>query len=550
MKRLMCEMCGGTDLIKDNGVFVCQSCGCKYTIEEARKMMIEGVVEVTGTVKVDNTKQIENLMVNAERAYKDNRYQDAQSLYKQVLALDPNNVKAILHEGISAGWQGNLVRYTMQQATDSTIRALHTADKETERTYVLEKFVCEALSEITDLGKAVVRLCEKSLQEAIDRSNRELESLKSYSNRSGLYADYEWIKQRANASMKSLEADQKKYGEIKDNTYLLVLSVYEEALKMFHDAEKYEVETCDQMIYKLKGCRIDKNAYYQLTVNKYQNVLNSIQNIRKKKEDQLKEIEKERVRKYWEDHKEDKARLDSELSDLNEEKRKLYTQASKLMNSIDQYQGKKEQRIPMEDELDILEEQKKELTDQKSRLGLFKSKEKRVLDDQIQEIEKEILVLKERILEKKHEIQTECDKEIAERQKEKQVVDTQLKQVNQRIDEIQVIISTARVSDIEKFKNGEEIYVKTTSNSFMSYDEHMEQFTSGEESYTKEMLKSVLSADDLMLKCLEGEHILSEEDAEIMKNEWLQSGRITYDRFSEMSFEDIEELFIEIAEEY
>ena len=61
MKQLTCEMCGSTDLIKQDGVFVCQSCGCKYSVEEARKMMIEGTVDVSGsTVFIDNTKQIEN----------------------------------------------------------------------------------------------------------------------------------------------------------------------------------------------------------------------------------------------------------------------------------------------------------------------------------------------------------------------------------------------------------------------------------------------------------------------------------------------------------
>lgn len=37
MKQLTCEMCGATDLIKQDGVFVCQSCGCKYSVEEAKK---------------------------------------------------------------------------------------------------------------------------------------------------------------------------------------------------------------------------------------------------------------------------------------------------------------------------------------------------------------------------------------------------------------------------------------------------------------------------------------------------------------------------------
>lgn len=37
MKQLTCEMCGSTDLIKQDGVFICQSCGTKYSIEEAKK---------------------------------------------------------------------------------------------------------------------------------------------------------------------------------------------------------------------------------------------------------------------------------------------------------------------------------------------------------------------------------------------------------------------------------------------------------------------------------------------------------------------------------
>ena len=33
MKQLVCEMCGSTDLLKEEGVFVCQSCGCKYSVD-------------------------------------------------------------------------------------------------------------------------------------------------------------------------------------------------------------------------------------------------------------------------------------------------------------------------------------------------------------------------------------------------------------------------------------------------------------------------------------------------------------------------------------
>ena len=37
MKRITCEMCGSTDLVKKEGLFECQSCGTKYSVEEAKK---------------------------------------------------------------------------------------------------------------------------------------------------------------------------------------------------------------------------------------------------------------------------------------------------------------------------------------------------------------------------------------------------------------------------------------------------------------------------------------------------------------------------------
>ena len=61
MKKLTCEMCNSVDLIKKDGLYVCQSCGTKYTVEEAKKMMIEGTVDVSGsTVKVDNSDELNN----------------------------------------------------------------------------------------------------------------------------------------------------------------------------------------------------------------------------------------------------------------------------------------------------------------------------------------------------------------------------------------------------------------------------------------------------------------------------------------------------------
>lgn len=95
MKQLTCEMCGSTDLIKQDGVFVCQSCGCKYSVEEARKMMIEGTVDVSGsTVFIDNTKQIENDLKRAKQYENEGDSFSAAEYYNKVLDAEAENIEA------------------------------------------------------------------------------------------------------------------------------------------------------------------------------------------------------------------------------------------------------------------------------------------------------------------------------------------------------------------------------------------------------------------------------------------------------------------------
>lgn len=97
MKQLTCEMCGSTDLIKNGGVFVCQSCGCKYSIEEAKRMMIEGTVDVQGTVKVDNSAFVEKYLANARRAKEKEDWEETEKYYNMVEQNDPTNIEAIFY---------------------------------------------------------------------------------------------------------------------------------------------------------------------------------------------------------------------------------------------------------------------------------------------------------------------------------------------------------------------------------------------------------------------------------------------------------------------
>ena len=98
MKQLTCEMCGSTDLLKQDGVFICQSCGTKYSIEEAKKMMVEGTADVTGsTVKVDTSDELANLYQLARRAKDADNAENAAKYYEMILLKGATNWEATFY---------------------------------------------------------------------------------------------------------------------------------------------------------------------------------------------------------------------------------------------------------------------------------------------------------------------------------------------------------------------------------------------------------------------------------------------------------------------
>lgn len=80
-------MCGSTNLMKQDGVFVCQSCGTKYSVEEAKKMMIDGIVNVN----VSN----EHSLDYAKSLYESERYSDALEEVQKFLKQNADNLEAM-----------------------------------------------------------------------------------------------------------------------------------------------------------------------------------------------------------------------------------------------------------------------------------------------------------------------------------------------------------------------------------------------------------------------------------------------------------------------
>lgn len=86
-KALICNMCHSNNMVLEDGFYVCQSCGTRYTKEEAKKLTLE----LTGSVKIDHSEELQNLYKLARNARDINDYVSAQDYYNQALLKDPDN---------------------------------------------------------------------------------------------------------------------------------------------------------------------------------------------------------------------------------------------------------------------------------------------------------------------------------------------------------------------------------------------------------------------------------------------------------------------------
>lgn len=112
MKRLTCDICGGIDLIKQDGVFVCQTCYTKYSVEEVKRMMSDEFDNSALSIRKESNMELNNLIILAERAFNESNYASAEKYYDDILRIDPNNWKANFFRSYCFTMQSRIINLT------------------------------------------------------------------------------------------------------------------------------------------------------------------------------------------------------------------------------------------------------------------------------------------------------------------------------------------------------------------------------------------------------------------------------------------------------
>ena len=344
MKRLVCEMCGSTDLIKSEGVFVCQSCGCKYSVEEAKKMMVEGVVSVEGTVTVDTSaekrEQIVNYLDMANSAFEGNDITGVVSYCDKVLEIDPKNYEAWVLRAKSAGWDSTLKDPKIPQVITAAKRAIDIAP-DTKKYDVAAEIYYSAKLQISALL-------------SIARS------------------------MPAGFAIQHTHSVFMLWKQLLEQIPFLSAAVIEE-----------EIKDCALSCSNSKNAMAGKqkviwSAYYALNHNEPYDVTFKKALEHKIEEEKAREAEfKARAEKtaqekrdaYWADHQEEKQQLEQRKADAIARK-------EQLESSIDQIPGYKDKQA--------WEEKVASLKKKLDSLGLFKKKEKDAINREIASLESKI----------------------------------------------------------------------------------------------------------------------------------------------------------------
>ena len=375
MKKFVCELCQEGTLIKKDGLFVCQNCGTSYSLEEARKLLVDvpdaeapaaaqpATAAAAAPEAPKRSAELENLYELARRARKEDNSANGEKYYGMVLVQDPSS------------WEANF--YSVYYASmGCTIANISTAATN----------VANCIPSVLDLIKTNVEPSEQeaAVRQIVSDSGRiaDMFAAGAYNALSNFSAEY-----RANywGDFSSRVGAAIMIEEALGSGILNRWPDEEWACLAVRDANGKGISVCGTLN---KGLRITsmlgkgnvENAIRQLesTFTEIGSKANSkLEELRKKK----KKEEEEAREAYWVEHAEEKAALEQEKAELTEKGKELSGQVNTLRE--------KKMEVPSNKKIQELRDRIRELKNQQDSLGLFKGREKKELQHRIDQLEQE-----------------------------------------------------------------------------------------------------------------------------------------------------------------
>lgn len=440
MKKIVCEMCDSMEFIKQDGLFVCQSCGLKYSLEEAKKMMREvgDDVPVAAPAAPAQNKQmlLENYLTMAQNALEAENNAEAESYANKIIELDACHAEAWFIKGKAAGWQttGRVNRYP--EAITAWINA-HQFASEEDKVAMDEKIHDEAhkigfaivLMECNSFSKFVNKENANDILNAREMVQKQLDALKEKTG-VDVYTDAfktQLARQMNSAAVNGSNKADSDFGpERSDKTKYAwdrFIEAYDACLILLSKA--YDLTADDDLChticknYIVLGETVRDSCSYKYDYDsnygsRYVVDYTFTADAKRRRSSEISEWEDKRDRhdpakrrenmkivisyckkaiedaekkeariRYWATRQEEKKALDAEMTKLNKERNQL---------------GQQKRREPVYKEKQDIESEISSLKVKMAGLGIFKAKEKKLVQADIDKAQMRMRDVETRIM--------------------------------------------------------------------------------------------------------------------------------------------------------
>lgn len=440
MAALVCDLCGGKLIMGAGGIATCDSCGMEHSADR----MKEKVQEIKGTVRVDNSHMVENYLEMANNAYDADNNAEAESYCNKIIEIDPTNYKAWFLKGKAAGWQSTLQNSRLSESVAAFAKAIVNAPEEEK-----EEIIEEAKDQVKNLSSAMINLRGNRFAKWPDEDETagftsDITSIFSivlqFIKQAGViipiaeltapiattinqsvvkaFNDVIWPDYNGDPNDSDDRANKYEWQKfIKRIGHCTTL--VEKAINLCDEDDESDIQRYENLIYlhekAIDSCSWDYtfSSYSSSKIwSKEWSLTDEAKAVRRKliagykakiaeiksaAERKAEEERKQRIKSYWDNHKQEKDALENEAKSLESQK-KQYT------DEIAQLQKQKES-VPALAQLIQVQKNIEKLEEEKKALGLFKGKEKKAIQEKIDVQEADKNRLKQQAASQQQEIE-------------------------------------------------------------------------------------------------------------------------------------------------
>lgn len=439
MKKIVCELCESTEFVKEGSVLVCQGCGTRYTLDEAKSMMREYGHVSTASL---NQQQIDNLLVLANNAFEANNNEEMEYYCNKIIEIDATRYEVWLTKGQAIGWQSTYSNPRVIEAASAMRKGVDVAPQEKKEKLAKQAIgelcrMCTALAALAKgnfsdspteenrlkfgeflklCGKVTDMFCyvsEDVKQFATDKYREHKQQSAEYMNSAGVAA-INMARKAWNALEHPNEASWETYIQWYSQIWMIfddsinwgiqVKEKDEEIIRRFKNRIVAIEDPIDSKYYKyfsdFYGWMVDgrlsdsSKATRRKAIKESEAEITKIENKAKEKREAEKraaeEAKKARIETYWKQHKEEKEKLDVERKNLEIREKEINSKIADLDKQLNAAAAEETEQVPAEVEESKIYEQIRDLEGRRAKLSIFAGKEKK-------RIAEDILVLQEKI---------------------------------------------------------------------------------------------------------------------------------------------------------